>query len=237
MLHSGYASPQGRPGGSFQQSSDMSSQLSYEYLIKFIIIGDFGVGKTCLLLRFTDNRYNIMHDSTIGVEFGSKIVHIHGKVIKLQLWDTAGQERFRSIVRGYYRGAAGALLVYDVTLRETFDHALDVLADVRANADPDLVIALVGNKCDKDSERQVLHEEGLQFAQKHGLLFIETSAVSGANVDNAFIATASQVYGQRKHAGHLWGYGGEGHQYIGGHGVKINQYSQQRSEQPESCCV
>ena len=91
------------------------------YLFKYIIIGDTGVGKSCLLLQFTDKRFQPVHDLTIGVEFGARMVTIDGKQIKLQIWDTAGQESFRSITRSYYRGAAGALLVYDITRRETLN--------------------------------------------------------------------------------------------------------------------
>ena len=94
--------------------------MSYDYLFKYIIIGDTGVGKSCLLLQFTDSRFRNDHDLTIGVEFGAKIVNIENKSIHLQIWDTAGQESFRSITRGYYRGAAAALLTFDITRRETF---------------------------------------------------------------------------------------------------------------------
>ena len=96
--------------------------MSYSYLFKYIIIGDTGVGKSCLLLQFTDKRFRNDHDITIGVEFGSRMIQLDNKEIKLQIWDTAGQESFRSITRSYYRGAAGALLVYDITRRDTFSH-------------------------------------------------------------------------------------------------------------------
>merc|ERR1719305_1350536 len=133
------------------------------------------------------------HQVTVGVEFGSKTVEVSGKLIKLQCWDTAGQDRFRSIVRSYYRGAAGALLCYDITRRESFEHVSQWLTEARNNADPDLVISLIGNKCDRASERQVSFEEGHAFAQHHGLYFLETSAVTGHMVDQAFHATARLV--------------------------------------------
>merc|ERR1712214_167019 len=103
--------------------------MSYSYLFKYIIIGDTGVGKSCLLLQFTDKRFQPVHDLTIGVEFGARMINIEGKQIKLQIWDTAGQESFRSITRSYYRGAAGALLVYDITRRDTFNHLTTWLED------------------------------------------------------------------------------------------------------------
>lgn len=183
----------GRAENGFVQ--DVSAP-QYSYLFKFIIIGDEAVGKTCLLLQFTDKRYRTTHQVTVGVEFGSRTVEISGKMIKLQCWDTAGQDRFRSIVRSYYRGAAGALLVYDITRRDSFDHVSQWLKEARQNADPDLIITLVGNKCDKVGERQVSYEEGNNFAHKHGLYFLETSAVSGLMVDEAFTTTARLVHGR-----------------------------------------
>jgi Ras-related protein Rab-2A len=180
--------------GGAPSGSEFGGNQQYSYLFKFIIIGDEAVGKTCLLLQFTDKRYRTTHQVTVGVEFGSRIVDIQGKLIKLQCWDTAGQDRFRSIIRSYYRGAAGALLVYDITRRESFDHVSQWLQEARANADPELVITLVGNKCDKVAERQVSYDEGHAFAHKYGLYFLETSAVTGHMVDEAFTVTAKLVY-------------------------------------------
>ncbi|EWM23199.1 ras-related protein rab-2b, partial [Nannochloropsis gaditana] len=114
--------------------------MSYAYLFKSIVIGDSGVGKSCLLLQFTDRRFVQVHDLTIGVEFGARLVHIDGKAIKLQIWDTAGQESFRSITRSYYRGAAGALLVYDITRRETFNHLARWLEEAKLYSSPNMVI-------------------------------------------------------------------------------------------------
>ena len=129
--------------------------MSYSYLFKYIIIGDTGVGKSCLLLQFTDKRFQPVHDLTIGVEFGARMITIDGKQIKLQIWDTAGQESFRSITRSYYRGAAGALLVYDITRRETFNHLTTWLDDARQHSSSHMVIMLIGNKSDLDARRDV----------------------------------------------------------------------------------
>uniref|UniRef100_A0A2K6TCW8 RAB2A, member RAS onco family n=1 Tax=Saimiri boliviensis boliviensis TaxID=39432 RepID=A0A2K6TCW8_SAIBB len=120
--------------------------MAYAYLFKYIIIGDTGVGKSCLLLQFTDKRFQPVHDLTIGVEFGARMITIDGKQIKLQIWDTAGQESFRSITRSYYRGAAGALLVYDITRRDTFNHLTTWLEDARQHSNSNMVIMLIGNK-------------------------------------------------------------------------------------------
>eukprot|EP01062_Namystynia_karyoxenos_P059019 TRINITY_DN50449_c0_g1_i1.p2 TRINITY_DN50449_c0_g1~~TRINITY_DN50449_c0_g1_i1.p2 ORF type:complete len:210 (+),score=75.29 TRINITY_DN50449_c0_g1_i1:97-726(+) len=176
--------------------------MSHQYLFKYIIIGDSGVGKSCLLLQFTDKRFEPIHDLTIGVEFGARMVSIDQKQIKLQIWDTAGQESFRSITRSYYRGATGALLVYDVTRRETFDHLASWLQDARENSNTNMTIMLVGNKCDLDAKRQVPKEEGEAFAKENGLVFMETSAKTSQGVDEAFVSTAKMIY-EKIQAGQL----------------------------------
>ncbi|CAL5390843.1 unnamed protein product [Camellia sinensis] len=180
--------------------------MSYAYLFKYIIIGDTGVGKSCLLLQFTDKRFQPVHDLTIGVEFGARMVAIDNKPIKLQIWDTAGQESFRSITRSYYRGAAGALLVYDITRnleigmdlsqerRETFNHLASWLEDARQHANANMTIMLIGNKSDLAHRRAVSTEEGEQFAKEHGLIFMEASAKTAQNVEEAFISTAATIY-------------------------------------------
>jgi len=168
--------------------------MSYAYLFKYIIIGDTGVGKSCLLLQFTDKRFQPVHDLTIGVEFGARMVNIDSRQIKLQIWDTAGQESFRSITRSYYRGAAGALLVYDITRRDTFNHLTRWLEEAKQNSNPNMVIMLIGNKSDLHTRRAVSFKEGEQFAEENGLIFLETSAKTAANVEQAFIKTAEKIY-------------------------------------------
>ena len=154
------------------------------------------MGKSCLLLQFTDKRFQPVHDLTIGVEFGARMINIEGKQIKLQIWDTAGQESFRSITRSYYRGAAGALLVYDITRKETFEHLTTWLDDAKAHSSSQMVIMLIGNKCDLESKREVKYEEGEAFAKEHGLVFMETSAKTAQNVEEAFINTAKEIFGK-----------------------------------------
>jgi len=167
--------------------------MSYAYLFKYIIIGDTGVGKSCLLLQFTDKRFRTDHDLTIGVEFGARLINIEQKQIKLQIWDTAGQESFRSITRSYYRGASGALLVYDISRRDTFTHLTRWLDEARQNASANMVIMLIGNKSDLE-RREVSYEEGSQFARNNGLIFRETSAKTAQNVEESFIQTAKKIY-------------------------------------------
>jgi Ras-related protein Rab-2A len=171
------------------------ANISWHYVFKFIITGDAAVGKSSLLIRLTDQRFMANPDPTLGVEFGSKLITLpdEQKVVKLQCWDTAGTESFRSITRSYYRGAAGCLLVYDVTSRASFVNARSWLADVREHADPHLSCILVGNKVDLCQDgasggknREVPTDEAELWAKQEGLLFVEASAKSGHNVEMAF---------------------------------------------------
>ncbi len=144
-------------------------------------------------MQFTDKRFRTDHDLTIGVEFGARLVNISGKQIKLQIWDTAGQESFRSITRSYYRGATGALLVYDISRRDTFNHLTRWLDEARQHANPKMVIMLIGNKSDLE-KREVSYEEGEKFAKENGLIFLETSAKTAQNVEEAFLKTAQKIF-------------------------------------------
>jgi len=166
----------------------------YSYIFKYIIIGDSGVGKSCLLRQFTEKKFMTDCLHTIGVEFGTRIIQVSGQKIKLQIWDTAGQERFRAVTRSYYRGAAGALLVFDVTRRSTFLHLSSWLSDARNLTNPNTVIFLVGNKADPDSVRDVSYKEAKQFADENGLMFVEASAKTGENVEESFLWTAMTIY-------------------------------------------
>ncbi|XP_015112525.1 ras-related protein Rab-14 [Diachasma alloeum] len=167
---------------------------NYSYIFKYIIIGDMGVGKSCLLHQFTEKKFMADCPHTIGVEFGTRIIEVNGQKIKLQIWDTAGQERFRAVTRSYYRGAAGALMVYDITRRSTYNHLSSWLTDTRNLTNPSTVIFLIGNKSDLEGQRDVTYEEAKQFADENGLMFVEASAKTGHNVEEAFLDTAKKIF-------------------------------------------
>ncbi|CAH0479040.1 unnamed protein product [Peronospora belbahrii] len=163
--------------------------------LKYIVIGDSEVGKSSLLLQLTEQHFQPIHDLTIGVEFGAKLLEVDGRKVKLEIWDTAGQETFLSITRSYYRGADGALLVYDVGRRESFEHLGRWLQECHQNCHNDEIeIMVVGMKCDvEDREREVTEEDGRKWAADHGLFFIEASAKTALNVEQAFTLIATTI--------------------------------------------
>jgi len=166
----------------------------YDYLFKIVLIGDSGVGKSNLLSRFTRNEFCLESKSTIGVEFATRSVQIDGKTIKAQIWDTAGQERYRAITSAYYRGAVGALLVYDITSLESFNNARKWLTELRDHSDSNIVVLLAGNKNDLSHLRAVSIEQAHEFANSEGLTTIETSALNSSNVEQAFTDLLSMTY-------------------------------------------
>jgi len=166
----------------------------YDYLFKVVLIGDSGVGKSNLLSRFTRNEFALDSKSTIGVEFATKSIVAEGKTIKAQIWDTAGQERYRAITSAYYRGAVGALLVYDITKHATFENVQRWLKELRDHAEANIVVMLVGNKSDLKNQRAVETEEAMAFAEEHNLAFIETSAMDASGVDIAFQNILTEIY-------------------------------------------
>lgn len=218
--------------------SSSSKQRDYDYLFKLVLIGDSGVGKSCLLLRFAvslscvsvplfcramlpkkrseklpmmfshspfllfsfavqDDAFTESYISTIGVDFRFRTVKIDKKTVKLQIWDTAGQERFRTITSAYYRGADGIIMVYDVTSMESFEHVNDWLKEVNRYAAEGTVKLLVGNKSDRTADKVVTEEQAKEFADELGIAFLETSAKSAKNVEEAFLTMAGELIRQR----------------------------------------
>ena len=171
--------------------------------VSIIILGDTGVGKSCLLLQFIDKRYTPMHDLTIGIDYGAKVVQLKDnsnnnaikKDVKIQIWDTAGQESFQSIARSYYRDAETAFLVYDCTRKESLDHLHRWLNEARRYGKPELMFAVIANKSDlPQSKRQVTKEQGEAFAHEHGIAFYEVSAKTSTGVDECFMKSAQNIF-------------------------------------------
>uniref|UniRef100_A0A1J3DPG8 Ras-related protein RABA4b n=1 Tax=Noccaea caerulescens TaxID=107243 RepID=A0A1J3DPG8_NOCCA len=165
-----------------------------DYVFKVVLIGDSAVGKSQLLARFARDEFSMDSKATIGVEFQTRTLVIEEKSVKAQIWDTAGQERYRAVTSAYYRGAVGAMLVYDITKRETFDHIPRWLEELRAHADKNRVIILIGNKSDLEDQRAVPTEDAKEFAEKEGLFFLETSALNATNVENSFNTLMTQIF-------------------------------------------
>ena len=166
----------------------------YDYIFKIVLVGDTCVGKSCILVRFSDDVFVENYVTTIGVDFRFKTMVVNGKIAKIQIWDTAGQERYRSITSVYYKGAQGCLLVYDITKKPTFENIDRWISDLKNSGDENLSIILIGNKCDLENERKVTKEEAKEKAQFYKLAFIETSALNGTNIEKAFELLLNDIY-------------------------------------------
>ncbi|KAF3333509.1 ras-related protein RABA5a [Carex littledalei] len=177
-----------------EEESSQSESGSQDYLFKIVMIGDSSVGKSNLLARFARNEFYPNSKSTIGVEFQTQKLLIDGKEVKAQIWDTAGQERFRAVTSAYYRGAVGALLVYDISRRTTFDSVGRWLNELHTHSDMNVVTILVGNKSDLKDIREVPTSEGKSLAEAQGLFFMETSALDSSNVTEAFYTVVREIY-------------------------------------------
>ncbi|KAJ3673737.1 hypothetical protein LUZ60_005729 [Juncus effusus] len=165
-----------------------------DYVFKVVLIGDSAVGKSQILSRFARDEFSLDSKATIGVEFQTRTLSIQGKNVKAQIWDTAGQERYRAVTSAYYRGAVGALLVYDITKRQSFDHMARWLVELRSHADRQIIIMLIGNKSDLSDERAVSSDDAKEFAEKESLFFLETSALEGKNVETAFEKVLTEIF-------------------------------------------
>uniref|UniRef100_A0A6B2EF17 Ras-related protein Rab-43 n=1 Tax=Phlebotomus kandelakii TaxID=1109342 RepID=A0A6B2EF17_9DIPT len=177
----------------------MSVDDTFDFLFKIVLIGDCGVGKSCVVERFKSGHFVERHGNTIGVDFSMKSINIEGKKIKLQIWDTAGQERFRTITQSYYRSANGVIIVYDITKRSSFLNLQRWIEEVRRYTASSVILILIGNKCDMESLREVEFSEAEAMCEfvPEILFVMETSAKENTNVEEAFMCLANEL--KRRH--------------------------------------
>ncbi len=169
-------------------------ERTYDYLVKLLLIGDSGVGKSCMLLQFVNKEFTESFLSTIGIDFKVCTVKLKDETrVKLQIWDTAGQERFRSITRAYYKGSHALIIVYDVTDRGSFNDVHNWIRNVDDNCNKNICAIIIGNKCDLADSRQVTFEEGKALADHYNVKFYETSAKNGLNIENLFTELTEDV--------------------------------------------
>ena len=179
-------------------SNNTNNVNGYDMIFKIVLIGDTSVGKTNILSKYLKGEFDPKSRSTVGVEFGVKNFKIENNIVKVQIWDTAGEERYRSITNAYYKGAKGSLLVYDITNKKSFENVEKWISDLKANADEDISMILLGNKTDLEDKRVVTTEEGKNKAEFYNLTFMETSALNGNNIQEAFNELIMDVY-KRNH--------------------------------------
>ena len=202
-------------------TSDLISQ-NYDYLFKVLLLGDSDVGKSSLILRYTEETFNSKLVNSIGVDFKMKKKEIDGKVIKVQIWDTAGHERFRSITYSYYRGANAIIIVFDLSDKKSFISITERLKQIEKHAKESVFKFLVGNKSDLVEERKVTYEEAKQYADEHELPYIETSAKEGININELFDSSIKSFLTNSK------SFGGEKN-------IKLNSQSTNSSERGICC--
>ena len=171
----------------------MSEEESFDLIYKLILIGDSGVGKTNILSKYVNNEFSFATQSTVGVEFGSKIIKKGEKTIKLQIWDTAGQERYKSITSAYYKGSKGALIVYDITRKATFENVDKWIDELKEKGSDNILIMLVGNKSDLEDKREVQTDEVAKKTRQYKIAFCETSALNGTNIEHAFDSLVDEI--------------------------------------------
>ena len=202
----------------------------YDMIFKIILIGDSSVGKTNIMNKYLKNQFKEDSRATVGVEFGSKQFVIDNRKIKAQIWDTAGQERYRAVTSAYYKGAKGAFIVYDVTRKETFDSVNRWISDILTTCDKNLTIILIGNKSDLEDQRQISKQQGEEKAKTYQLAFLETSALSGENLEKAFNMLINEIYEKCKSEF-------ENTDYLNlGDSVEEIQLKKDDSEKENKCC-
>ena len=174
-------------------STPVRKASNYQYIFKLILIGNSGVGKSCILQRYIKHKFEQTYKCTIGVDFLMKTIIVNGKTVKLQLWDTAGQEKYKSMVSSYYRGANVALIVFDVTNHKSFEALPNWIENYYKNGPEQKNIILIGNKKDLEEKREVTQEEAETFSETNNMIYFETSAKDGDNIDYVFNYTAEKL--------------------------------------------
>ena len=167
--------------------------VNFHYLLKYVVIGDSGVGKSNILLRYINNTFSEEFKTTVGVEFGAKNIEVNNNIYRIQIWDTAGQENFRSIARAYYKNSVCACIVYDITNRSSFQSIQSWIDDCSKQTSKTVLLLLIGNKSDLKDMREVQYEEGEKFAKLHNMIFLETSAKTGENISSIFEESVKQI--------------------------------------------
>ena len=165
----------------------------FDYLLKYIIVGDSSVGKSNLLMKFIQNKFTEEYLTTIGVEFGTKNIKVNNKIYRIQIWDTAGQEYFRSIARAYFKNCVCAMVVYDITCKESFENVKNWLQDIHEESPKTVLICLIGNKIDLEDKRIITFDEGKKFATENGIIFMETSAKTGEGINEIFEQSVKEI--------------------------------------------
>lgn len=206
-----------------------ASAGDYDHLVKLLLLGDSAVGKSSLLMRFSEERFDSNFVLTIGVDFKWKLVDRDGRKLKIQIWDTAGQERFRTITPAYYRAAMGVVIIFDTTDRATFDHIEYWVQQLDQHGDAGVTKILVGNKMDLVDQRKVTKEEAQELADKFGMAFFEASAKSGENVEDAFLHISDLVVKQR--------YAGQPASAPGGGSGKVDLHGKRQTKDKSKCCA
>ena len=176
----------------------VSPEAKEDFKLKIVVVGDSGVGKTNLIKRFITNEFSENFKATIGVEFMSKTYKINKHLFKIEIWDTAGQERYKSITAVYYKGAKGALVVYDTTDKSTFENIDKWMLEIKDKTSKDIKLMVIGNKIDLKDEREVKNEEALKKAESLGIPLMETSALDATNVKEAFHDLLKEIYKDMK---------------------------------------
>ena len=166
---------------------------NYNYLLKYIIVGDPSVGKSNILMKFAHNKFIEDYQATTGVEFGAKNIEIKDQIYRIQIWDTAGQENFRSITRAYYKNCVCAMVVYDITNSNSFQHIQNWIEEIQEQSPKTVLIILIGNKIDLEEKRVISYDEGNEFAIKNGIFFYETSAKTGVGIEDVFLKSVQEI--------------------------------------------